>query len=151
MAFNFERENPFDRQEAQQSSKAPFNWAALPVETLMRYKLEIESYLPATKLRDINLEQELVMQYRVAQNLQAKFIDMPEESGVPLNQIVAAVNSTTQALEKLSKLQIDLDASENLKKMEAAFIKAVEGLPDDVVEKFFAEYEVLARKEGVQL
>lgn len=151
MAFDFERENPFERQETQVSNRAPFNWAALPVETLMRYKLEIESYLPATKLRDINLEQELVMQYRVAQNLQAKFIDLPEESGVPLNQIVAAVNSTTQALEKLSKLQIDLDASENLKKMESAFIKAVEGLPDDVVEKFFAEYEVLARKEGVQL
>ena len=126
-----------------------FKWHALPMETLLRYKLEIEAHLPPTKLKDVNVESELVNQLRIAQMLQAKVIDL-DDTEIPLNQIVQAVNSVSGVIEKLAKLQIDLAETENLKKMEAAFIKAVQGLPTEAVEAFFSRYDRAADELGVQ-
>ena len=120
----------------------------MPVETLLRYKLEIESCLPSTKLRDVDVEAELVSQLRIAQRLQAKVLDYDEDS-IPLNQIVQAVNSVSAVIEKLAKLQIELAEAENLKKMEAALIKAVHGLPTEAVEAFFSRYDREADQIGV--
>lgn len=136
----------FGRDE--QAAPPTFSWSALPVETLLRYKLEIESCLPSTKLRDVDVEAELVSQLRIAQRLQAKVLDYDEDS-IPLNQIVQAVNSVSAVIEKLAKLQIDLAEAENLKKMEAALIKAVHGLPTEVVEAFFSRYDREADQIGV--
>lgn len=126
-----------------------FQWAHMPQETLLRYKLEIESCLPSTKLRDVDVESELVTQLRIAQTLQARVIDL-DDPDVPLNQVVQAVNSVSSVIERLARLQIDLIDAENLKRMEAAFVKAVEGLPDDAVEAFFERYDKIARLTGVQ-
>lgn len=128
---------------------ATFQWAHLPQETLLRYKLEIEAFLPSTKLRDVDVEAELVTQLRLAQRLQAKVMDLDPDD-VPLNQVVQAVNSVSSIIERLARLQIDLIDAENLKRMEAAFVKAVNGLPDDAVEAFFARYDKIARDTGVQ-
>lgn len=132
----------------EETSTPTFRWEALPVETLLRYKLEIEACLPSTKLRDVDVEAELVSQLRIAQRLQAKVLDYDEDS-IPLNQIVQAVNSVSAVIEKLAKLQIDLAEAENLKKMEAALIKAVHGLPTEVVEAFFSRYDREADQIGV--
>ncbi len=126
-----------------------FKWHALPMETLLRYKLEIEAHLPPTKLKDVNVESELVNQLRIAQMLQAKVIDL-DDTEIPLNQIVQAVNSVSGAIEKLAKLQIELANAENLKKMEMAFIRAVKDLPDEAVEDFFKRYETLTGELGVE-
>ncbi len=126
-----------------------FKWHALPMETLLRYKLEIEAHLPPTKLKDVNVESELVNQLRIAQMLQAKDNDL-EDTEIPLNQIVQAVNSVSGAIEKLAKLQIELANAENLKKMEMAFIRAVKDLPDEAVEDFFKRYETLTGELGVE-
>jgi hypothetical protein len=126
-----------------------FKWHALPMETLLRYKLEIEAHLPPTKLKDVNVESELVNQLRIAQMLQAKVIDL-DDTEIPLNQIVQAVNSVSGAIEKLAKLQIELANAENLKKMEMAFIRAVKDLPDEAVENFFKRYETLTGELGVE-
>ena len=136
----------FGRDE--QAAPPTFRWSALPLETLLRYKLEIEACLPPTKLKDVDVESELVNQLRTAQRLQAKVLDYDEDS-IPLNQIVQAVNSVSGVIEKLAKLQIDLAASEQVKRMERAFIKAVQGLPTEVVEAFFQRYEYIATSEGV--
>lgn len=127
---------------------APFSWKAFPLETLMRFKLEIEALLPSTKLQDVDVEAELVTQLRMAQAFQAKVLDDPENL-IPVNQAAQAINSVSGIIAKLSTLQIDLAASEQLKRMERAFIKAVEGLPTEAVEAFFARYESIARAEGV--
>ena len=127
---------------------APFTWKAFPLETLMRFKLEIEALLPSTKLQDVDVEAELVTQLRMAQAFQAKVLDDPENL-IPVNQAAQAINSVSGIIAKLSTLQIDLAASEQLKRMERAFIKAVEGLPTEAVEKFFERYEHIAREEGV--
>ena len=129
------------------ASNQRFHWSAMPLETLLRYKLEIEAHLPPTKLRDVDVEAELVTQLRLAQAFQARVIDDME---IPANQVVTAINSVSAVIEKLSKLQIELAAAENLKRMEAAFIKAVEGLPDEAIEKFFLSYDRIARVEGVE-
>lgn len=126
-----------------------FKWHALPMETLLRYKLEIEAHLPPTRLKDVNVESELVNQLRIAQMLQAKVIDL-DDTEIPLNQIVQAVNSVSGAIEKLAKLQIELANAENLKKMEMAFIRAVKDLPDEAVENFFKRYEALTGELGVE-
>jgi hypothetical protein len=131
------------------SSTPTFSWSALPLETLLRYKLEIEACLPPTKLKDVDVESELVNQLRTAQRLQAKVLDY-DEASIPLNQVVQAVNSVSAVIEKLAKLQIDLAETENLKKMEAAFIKAVQGLPTEAVEAFFSRYDRAADELGVQ-
>lgn len=133
---------------SEQEAPPAFRWSALPVETLLRYKLEIEACLPSTKLRDVDVEAELVSQLRIAQRLQAKVLDYDEDS-IPLNQIVQAVNSVSAVIEKLAKLQIDLAEAENLKKMEAALIKAVHGLPTEAVEAFFSRYDREADQIGV--
>ena len=117
---------------------------------MLRYKKEIEACLPPTKLKDVNVEVELVNQLRIAQMLQARVIDL-DEAEIPLNQVVQAVNSVSGIIEKLARLQIDLAETENLKKMEAAFIKSVEGLPAEAVEDFFIRYEKAAISSGVQL
>ena len=126
----------------------PYTWSSLPIETLMRYKMEIEAHLPATKLKDVNVEAELVNQLRISQMLQARVIDL-DGDGVPLNQVVQAVNSVAAIIEKLARLQVELAEAENIKKMEAAFIRAVEGLPAEAVEEFFKRYEHTATLAGV--
>ena len=130
------------------SGSSTFQWAHMPQETLLRYKLEIESCLPSTKLRDVDVEAELVTQLRLAQRLQAKVMDLDGDD-VPLNQIVQAVNSVSSIIERLARLQIDLIDAENLKRMEAAFVKAVEGLPDNAIEDFFVRYDKIAKEIGV--
>lgn len=140
----------FGRPEDDTPQVPRISWSAMPTETLLRYKLEIEACLPPTKLKDVDVEVELVNQLRIAQMLQARVIDL-DEAEIPLNQVVQAVNSVSGVIEKLARLQIDLAETENLKKMEAAFIKSVEGLPAEAVEDFFIRYEKAAISSGVQL
>ena len=132
----------------EETSTPTFRWSALPLETLLRYKIEIEACLPPTNLKDVDVESELVNQLRTAQRLQAKVLDY-DEASIPLNQVVQAVNSVSGVIEKLAKLQIDLAEAENLKKMEAALIKAVHGLPTEAVEAFFSRYDREADQIGV--
>ena len=140
----------FGRPEDDAPQAPRISWSDLPPQTLLRYRKEIEACLPPTKLKDVDVEVELVNQLRIAQMLQARVIDL-EEVEIPLNQVVQAVNSVSGIIEKLARLQIDLAETENLKKMEAAFIKAVEGLPAEAVEDFFIRYEKAAISSGVQL
>jgi len=133
----------------EETSTPTFRWEALPVETLLRYKLEIESCLPSTKLRDVDVEAELVSQLRIAQRLQAKVLDYDEDS-IPLNQIVQAVNSVYYERFLARFPDVATDEGENRKKMEAALIKAVHGLPTEAVEAFFSRYDRAADELGVQ-
>ena len=146
----FSNEAPeLPRGRVRMDTQPTFRWASMPIETLMRMRTEIDAHLPSTKLRDIDLESELVMQLKLTQSFQAKVLD--DVTGeVPVNQIAQAINSTAAVLEKLVKLQIDLSASENLKRMESALIKAVNTLPDSAKEEFFNNYQQIAHKEGVQ-
>ena len=147
--FDEQKIKNFGRESDLEPVAPRFHWADMPVEALLKYRAEIDACLPPTRLRDVDVEAELVAQLRTAQRLQTKVLDYEDEQ-IPLNQIVQAVNSVSSVIEKLAKLQIDLAAAENLKKMEAAFIKAVQGMPTEVVEDFFERYGVEAENFGVE-
>lgn len=121
----------------------------MPIESLIRYRSEIDALLPSTKLKDVDVESELVLQLRLAQAFQARCLDNDE--GIPVNQLAQALNSTSAIIEKLAKLQIDLAASENLKRMESALIKALDLLPDEAKEVFFENYGKVAAEEGIEV
>lgn len=109
-----------------------------PEELLDLYD-RVRALLPATKLSDVNLAEELVLQFQRVKSLQAKVI----ESNSSAQQKAAVVNACGAALQHLVKLQTDLHNAERFKAIEGLMIKYMKRLPLDVATQFMDEYENL--------
>lgn len=120
----------------------------LSQEQLRALRDQIDAKLPAGSLKSLNLETELVTQYQRVLNLQDKVL---RDSDVPANQRAQVAGAVGSALQHLIKMQIDLKRDEQLKRMEAALLKAVATLDSEAKLLFFDTYEQLALTEGVDV
>lgn len=127
--------------------RATFNWSAMPVEDLIRYRDEITKHLPPLDLKDINLQEELLLQFHALRALQGQVLNDDE---VPLNQRAQLANSVGSTLDRLVELQEKVWSQERFKTIENTLIRHLKRLPEDVAEAFLADYEALLRPENGQ-
>lgn len=115
---------------------------------LRRLRAEIDRLLPAGEgVRDLNLEDELVQQYRKTKDLMDETLG---DAATPANQKAQVCNSVVATLGQLVKMQEDLRQEQAMKIMEATLVEAIKTLPEAVKNEFFAEYERMATKAGLQ-
>lgn len=118
--------------------RQPYNWKLLTVPELVACMDEIRSHLPPLSLKDINLEEEMLLQYHSLRALQN---DVLEDEKIALNQRAQVANSVAAALGKLADLQTDVYTQERHKRIEGIMIKLLSKLPEDVAQTFLVEYE----------
>lgn len=112
----------------------------LSVEELLNLRSEIETRLPSTKLKDMDLEKELVLQYHKMVQVQAR---VAEDTRTPANQLAQVGNSVAATLQQLVTMQTKHHTSERFKSLENMLIKALRKMPKEVAEEFLDEYERL--------
>lgn len=120
-------------------SRQGVDLASYDDEQLIELRAEIDERLPSRRLKDINLEEELVRQLATVQKLQRDVLDDPE--GTPANQMAQCAGAVANVLAVLSKLQVEVYSSERLKTIEGILIECVGTLPQGTQEEFFVEYE----------
>lgn len=108
------------------------------LEELLELRARVDSKLPARKLKDIDLEQELVLQLLATQELQRTTL---QDKETPANQLAQVSNAVQSALQNLVKLQGEVYKSERLKRIEQILLECLTELPHDAQEKFLAAYE----------
>ena len=120
-------------------SRQGVDLASYDDEQLIELRAEIDELLPAKRLKDINLEEELVRQLALVQKLQRDVLNDPENT--PANQMAQCAGAVANVLAVLSKLQVEVYSSERLKVIEGILIECVGTLPQGTQEEFFVEYE----------
>jgi len=127
----------------EETSTPTFSWSALPLETLLRYLDEIRQVLPATTLLDMNMEEELILQFQAVRTLQNTILD---DISVPANQKAQVANSVASVLGSIADLQNKVYSSERFKRIETLLIRHLNKLPEDVAAAFLEDYEQLVAK-----
>lgn len=128
----------FGRPEDVQPSSTPFRWSAMPTETLLRFLDEIRATLPSTNLVDMNMEEELILQYQAVRSLQNSIFD---DETVPANQKAQVANSVASVLSSLADLQNKTYTSERFKRIETLLIRHLSKLPEETAAVFLEDYE----------
>jgi hypothetical protein len=125
-------DSDYDRGEAVELDK-------LSLTELLRLRADIEALLPPRQLSDLNLEEEVLLQF---QQTKALYSRVAEDKNTPANQKAQVANSCTTILDQLIKMQRRLYAAERVKAMESALIKSLRELGEERVSaRFFAIYE----------
>jgi hypothetical protein len=115
-------------------------------DELREIQWEIEQKLPISSLKSVNLESELLKQYKKVLNLQE---DALSDEDVPANQKAQVAAQVAAVLRDLIKLQEDLSLATTLRLMEEALIESLQLLPEEAKESYFSTYERLARGKGL--
>ena len=121
-----------------QVTSPKFHWSAMPLETLLRCMDEIRAVLPPTNLSKMNMEEEMILQYRAIRELQNSVLD---DDSIPANQRAQVANAVAASLNKLADLQKDIYMSERFKLIENLLIRTLGKLPEDLAASFLDEYE----------
>jgi len=109
----------------------------IPVADLIDLYEGIKSALPAHKLQDIDLAQELVLQFMRVKELQSDTLSSSRSKG---SDKTSAANAVATMLAHLTRLQTELHTAERFKLMEVHLIKALKDFPE-LSESFLKEYE----------
>lgn len=115
-----------------------FDLTGLDPDQLLGLRNGIDQLLPVKLLKDVNLQQELVLQLLTIQRLQNETMTDDE---VPANQKAQVAGHVAGALGVLGKLQVEVYSSERLKKIEAVLIEVLKTLPTEAQETFLTAYE----------
>lgn len=119
---------------------APFEWKALPPELLIQFHDEIRECLPALELKEMNLEEELLLQYHSLRALQTQVLN---DETLPLNQRAQVANSVMATLDRLVEAQAKVYNQERFKSIETILIRHLKKLPEEAAEAFLADYRTL--------
>ena len=123
--------------------KEGFDLDAMSVDELRELRDEIDRRLPEDSLDSLNLEKELVGQYRKTKDLMDSVLHDDE---TPANQRAQVANSVVTTLGQLVKLQEDLKREETLKLMETCLLEVLLTLPEPTKVAFFTDYERAAKR-----
>lgn len=115
------------------------------VEELLELRASIDALLPASNLSEMNLEGELVRQYYRVVALQTRTLG---DERTPANQLAQVSNVVASTLQQLVKMQMDVRRDEQLKLIEVALLEAIQDLPQEAKDSFFARYEKIAERVG---
>lgn len=143
--FNRDMPVPFESTE-EDTSGILEELESFTQESLLILRQRIDAKLTETKLGDINLERELVLQYTQTKLFLASIL---EDKSIPANQRAQAINSCSAILQHLIKMQTDLYGAERLKAMEAACIKAMKTMAPEAQEVFLSRYHDYYKNNNV--
>lgn len=113
------------------------NLDGMDVDELLALRDEIDARLPATKLSEVNLAEELVLQFQKVRSLQSKVLD----SNTSAQQKAAVANACASALAQLVKMQTELYNAERMKMVEQVLIQVMRDQPEAIQLAFFDKYE----------
>lgn len=111
---------------------------SLSVSDLLLLRQRIDAKLPATSLSELNLEQELVIQFMSVKEL---LNDVSRDVMTPANQKAQVINSLSSVLLQMTKSQTDLYNAERIKKIERAVIEVLGKISQKLAEEFLESYE----------
>jgi len=120
-------------------SRQGVDLASYDDEQLIELRAEIDELLPAKRLKDINLEEELVRQLALVQKLQRDVLNDSENT--PANQMAQCAGAVANVLAVLSKLQVEVYSSERMKRAESILVETITTLPHDTQVTFLDLYE----------
>jgi hypothetical protein len=123
---------------ARNRDRATRGFEHMSVAELVAMRDEIDTHLPARSLKDVNLEQELLIQYSLVKELQANVI---HDDMIPANQRSQVAAQVAATLQQMVKMQTEFYNAERFKAVENVMIKAIRKLPVEVAEQFITEYE----------
>ena len=113
--------------------------SGMDVVELLALRDEIDEHLPAKRLEDVNLAEELVLQFQKIKVLQTKTLD----SNTSAQQKAAVANACASSLQQLVRMQTELHTAERLKAIEQALIHVMRDQPEALQLAFFERYEKL--------
>lgn len=116
------------------------NWSIYTVAELVRFRDEITKKLPPLALKDLDLEEQVLLQYHLMRELMGNVMS---EEGVPANQRSQVANGVGAVLKTLADKQTDLYTSERFKDIENLLIRTLSKLPEELAANFLADYEKL--------
>lgn len=109
------------------------------LQALLDLRNRIEKRLPARSLKDIDLQQELVLQVRALQELQTRVLQDGDTSPAHRAQVA---NSLSAALANLNKVQQSAYTAERLKQAENILIQLLNAhLPPEAIAEFTDQWE----------
>lgn len=114
------------------------NIDGMGLDELLELRTRVDAKLPARRLADIDLEQELVLQLLATQELQRKVL---KDDETPANQMAQVSNAVQAALQNLVKLQGEVYKSERLKRIEQVLLDCIKDLPHEAQDAFLTLYE----------
>jgi hypothetical protein len=118
--------------------RAPILWEKMPEEELLAHFTEMREFLPSLKVGGMNVEEELMLQYRTLKIAQREALDDPD---TPASAKASISNSVSSTLAKIAALQNDIYTSERFKSIELALIRLLKTWPEDQTRQFLEEYK----------
>ena len=106
------------------------------LQDLLKLKSRIEERLPC--LNDLDLQQELVLQFASAK---AMLADAQDDKRTPLNQKSQIINTASSLLKQLAEMQIKLYSAERNKALELCLIDILKEADPEDRDAFMEEYE----------
>lgn len=110
----------------------------LNVLDLLSLREQITSLLPVSELKNMDLNQELVLQYQAAKSMQAQAL---ADARVDPSKMSTLLNACASSLSALAKLQGEVYNQERLKQIESHLIETLNKMPKESVALFFELYE----------
>lgn len=112
---------------------------ALSLAELLELRASIDALLPPRKLSDLDIEEELLLQFARTKALYDRIAD---DVATPANQRAQVANSVTTIMDQLIKMQARLYSAERVKAIEQALIRVLRELGDEkLLARFFEVYE----------
>jgi len=135
----FDEAQKMDLQGEEKAPKpAPFNWSMLTVQELVQFRDEITRTLPPLSLKEMNLEEEMLLQFHSLRALQNQVLD---DDDLPLNQRAQVANACASTLAQLLSLQEKVYTQERFKRIENLLIRNLTKLPEEQAAAFLDDYE----------
>lgn len=111
----------------------------MSLQELLELRAAIDRRLPARKLSDLDIEEELLLQFHRTKDLYDRVVQ--EDAGTPANQRAQVANSCSAILEQLIRMQTRLYSAERIKLIEQVLIRTMKEEPEEVQKRFFERYE----------
>jgi hypothetical protein len=124
--------------------KFAFDWGSMPVTELVKHLDDIRAHLPNLEIKDISIEEQVLLQLHVLRQLQGDCLD---DESIPLNQRVGLANSVSAVLKSLGELQNEIWTSERFKRIENSLIRALNTLPKEAAASFLEDYAQIVRQK----
>lgn len=132
------RVNLKNEEKAPKPGRSPILWEHMTDAERLAHYQDLREFLPAIALKDMNVEQELMLQY---QTLKAAQRDALDDQETTTSAKASISNSVSSTLAKVASLQIEIYSSERFKMIELALIRMLSRWPEEQVKDFLDEYK----------
>jgi hypothetical protein len=119
---------------------------SMELGALLELRGEIDQRLPARSLADLDLEEELLLQFARTKQL---YDAVTKDKSTPANQKAQVANSCTTILDQLAKMQGKIFSAERNKALEHVLIRTLKTLPEAAQREFFERYELALEQLGL--